>query len=282
MDLSKEIGCQGNIEAQENPETNGRLSMKVVILSGGLGTRLQEETSLKPKPMVEIGGRPILWHIMHIYDAHGFREFVLALGYKAEIVKNYFINYHYLRHDISVCLRTGSVHVHDGEIEDWDIHMVDTGLKTATGGRVKRLKSIIGNEPFMMTYGDGVADIDIKDLVAFHKKQGKLATVTAVRPTARFGELGFEGALVSHFAEKPQVGEGWINGGFFVLEPEVLDYIEGDESSWEGIPMTRLAKEGQLVAYKHPGFWQCMDTLRDVGYLDMLWNEGKAPWRIWE
>lgn len=255
--------------------------MKTVILSGGLGTRLQEETSLKPKPMVEIGGQPMLWHIMNIYADYGYNEFVIALGYKAEVVKNYFLDYHYLRKDITVCLRSGEIQVHDGKIEDWTVHLVDTGLQTQTGGRLKRLKQYIGNQTFMMTYGDGVANIDINDLVAFHKNHGKLATVTAVRPPARFGGLDFEGDLVSQFLEKPQVGEGWINGGFFVLEPEVLDLIDGDFSAWEGEPMIHLAKEGQLVAYRHPDFWQCMDTLRDVRTLETLWSENRAPWRTW-
>ncbi|HEY3345337.1 MAG TPA: glucose-1-phosphate cytidylyltransferase [Anaerolineaceae bacterium] len=254
--------------------------MKVVILSGGLGTRLSEETTLKPKPMVEIGGQPILWHIMNIYAAYGYHDFTIALGYKAEVVKNYFLNYHFLRNNCTVCLKTGQVQVYDGDIEDWTIDLVDTGLQTETGGRLKRLKSFIGNQTFMLTYGDGVSNVNIHELVDFHKRHGKLATVTAVRPPARFGGLDFDGDLVSWFAEKPQVGEGWINGGFFVLEPEVLDYIECDQS-WEGHPMMKLAEEGELVAYRHSDFWQCMDTLRDVRLLETLWNEQRAPWRVW-
>lgn len=257
--------------------------MKVVILSGGLGTRLSEETASKPKPMVEIGGRPILWHIMRIYAEYGFNEFVLALGYRSDVVKNYFLNYHTLQNDISLSLKTGEVQIHDGNgvEEDWLVHMVDTGMNTETGGRLKRLKDVIGNEPFLMTYGDGVADIDISELVSYHRQHGKLATVTAVRPPARFGSLDFDGDLVTSFAEKPQAGEGWINGGYFVLQPEVLEYIQGDKMSWESEPMLRLVRENQLVAYRHAGFWQCMDTLRDVQSLERMWSSGQAPWKVW-
>jgi len=256
--------------------------MKVVILAGGFGTRLQEETTVKPKPMVEIGGQPILWHIMNIYAAHGYKEFVVALGYRGEIIKNYFLNYYYLRNSFSIHLGNGRVDVHDAGRENWVVHLIDTGLHTQTGGRVKRLAPWIGNETFMMTYGDGVANINIRELVAFHRKHGKLATVTAVRPPSRFGGLNFSGDLVARFEEKPQIGEGWINGGFFVMEPEVLDYIEGDTIAWERERLERLAKEGQLVAYRHDGFWQCMDTLRDVRLLESLWAEGRAPWKVWE
>jgi glucose-1-phosphate cytidylyltransferase len=257
--------------------------MKVVILAGGLGTRLQEETGVKPKPMVEIGGQPILWHIMNIYAAYGFTEFILALGYKAEVVKTYFLNYHYLRNDISVNLKNGEVQIHkQRNHNDWLVHLVDTGLHTETGGRLKRLTSLIGSEPFFLTYGDGVANVNLTEQLAFHHSHGKLATVTAVRPPARFGGLELDGNRVTQFAEKPQVGEGWINGGFFILDPLVLDYIEGDATLWERGPMEQLAREGQLQAYRHPGFWQCMDTLRDVRYLDSLWNEGNAPWKVWE
>lgn len=256
--------------------------MRVVILTGGLGTRLQEETEIKPKPMVEIGGRPILWHIMNIYATYGYKEFITALGYKGEVIKNYFLNYYYLRNSLSIHLSNGHVEVHNGRREDWTVHMINSGLDTQTGGRLKRLVSWIGNETFMMTYGDGLADINIQELVAFHRRHAKLATVTVVRPPARFGGVSFEGDLVVRFAEKPQIGEGWINGGFFVLEPGVLDYIEGDHTFFEREPLERLAKEGQLVAYRHKGFWQCMDTLRDVRLLEGLWASGKAPWKVWE
>ncbi len=255
--------------------------MKVIILAGGLGTRLQEETTVKPKPMVEIGGKPILWHIMNIYAHYGSKEFIIAVGYKGDVIKSYFMNYHYLQNSLSIRLRDGQIEAHDTIKQDWTIHLVDTGLDTQTGGRVKRLASWVGKETFMMTYGDGVANINIRELVAFHRRHGKLATVTAVRPPARFGGMRFNGDMVIEFMEKPQIGEGWINGGFFVLEPEVFNYIEGDNTYFERDPLERLALEGQLVAYKHPDFWQCMDTLRDVHLLDSLWQEGKAPWKVW-
>jgi glucose-1-phosphate cytidylyltransferase len=256
--------------------------MKTIILAGGFGTRLQEETTVTPKPMVEIGGQPILWHIMNIYAAHGYKEFVVALGYKGEVVKNYFLNYYYLRNSFSIHLSNGRVDVHDAGREDWVVHLIDTGLHTQTGGRIKRLAPRIGNETFMMTYGDGVANINIRELVTFHRKHGKLATVTAVRPPARFGGLTFAGDLVARFVEKPQIGEGWINGGFFVLEPGVLDCIKGDDTLFEQEPLERLTQEGQLVAYRHDDFWQGMDTLRDVRLLETLWTEGRAPWKVWE
>jgi glucose-1-phosphate cytidylyltransferase len=252
--------------------------MKTVILAGGLGSRLSEETIIKPKPMVEIGGRPILWHIMSVYSAFGFREFVLALGYKGEAIKTYFLHYYQMRNSYTVDLATGQTEVRGGQIEDWRVHLVDTGMQTETGGRLKRLTSWLGNEPFMMTYGDGVADLDIRDLVAFHKRHGRLATMTAVRPPARFGALTLDGNRVQKFLEKNQVGEGWINGGFFVLEPGVLDYIQGDDTVFEHGPLERLAADGQLVAYQHSGFWQCMDTLRDVRALNALWDGGQPPW----
>lgn len=255
--------------------------MKVVILAGGMGTRLQEETSVKPKPMVEIGGYPILWHIMNIYASYGHTEFIIALGYKSEVIKNYFLNYQFINNDISIDLQSGSVTVHHNRNVNWKIHLIDTGLSTETGGRIKRLTPFINNEPFMLTYGDGVANVDISALEAFHHQHGKLATVTAVRPPARFGRLDFEGDRVLGFAEKPQVGEGWINGGFFVLEPQTLDYIENDGTFWEHTPMNRLTDEGQLCAYRHNGFWQCMDTMRDVRYLESLWSENRAPWKVW-
>ena len=255
--------------------------MKVVILAGGLGTRLQEATAEKPKPMVEIGGLPILWHIMKIYSAYGFNEFVLALGYKSDVVKDFFLNYHHLRSSLSIQLRTGRVETHDVGPEDWLVHLVDTGSGTQTGGRIKRLARWLDGETFMMTYGDGVANIDLRRVVDFHRRHGKLATVTAVRPPARFGGLNFSGDLVNVFSEKPQIGEGWINGGFFVLEPGVLEYIAGDETPWEYEPLERLAADGQLVAYRHDDFWQCMDTLRDVRLLEGLGQTGKAPWKVW-
>ncbi len=257
-------------------------NLKVVILAGGLGTRLQEETSVKPKPMVEIGDKPILWHIMKIYSAYAFNEFVIALGYKGDWIKKYFLNYYHLDHDFSIHTKDGRIEMHDGKYEDWKIHLVDTGHETQTGGRLKRLKKLIGNETFMMTYGDGVADINIKELLAFHRKQGKLATVTAVRPEARFGGLTLEGDAVRQFLEKPQVGEGWVNGGFFVLEPKVLDYIAGDDTFFELDPVRKLVAEGELAAYRHDGFWQPMDTLRDVGRLNNLWAKNIAPWKIWK
>lgn len=255
--------------------------MKVVILAGGLGTRLQEETVVKPKPMVEIGGRPILWHIMHIYAAYGFKEFVLALGYKAEMIKTYFLNYQALSGDISVDLGSGQVTIHQQENEGWLVHLVDTGARTETGGRLKRLAPYLQGEPFMMTYGDGVANLDIGRLLDFHRKHGKLVTITAVRPPARFGALDFNSHLVTRFAEKPQAGEGWINGGFFVIQPAALDYIEGDLTPWEGPPLERLVSDGQVAAFQHEGFWQGMDTLREVRLLESLWAEGKAPWKVW-
>ena len=255
--------------------------MKVVILAGGLGTRLQEETVVKPKPMIEIGGYPVLWHIMNIYAAQGFNEFVVALGYKAELIKDFFVNYRTNRHSITVQLKDGSIEIHEGQGEDWTIHLIDTGDKTQTGGRIKRLAPWLGNEQFMLTYGDGVGNIDLKKLLEFHQKHGKLATVTAVRPPARFGGLKFDGDRVVEFTEKPQAGEGWINGGFFVLEPQVLDMIDGDDTLWEHEPLENLAGEGQLMAYRHGDFWQCMDTLRDVQLLEKLWAGGEAPWKIW-
>jgi glucose-1-phosphate cytidylyltransferase len=256
--------------------------VKTVILAGGLGTRLVEETEVTPKPMVEIGGSPILWHIMKIYSTSGFDEFVLALGYKGAAIKNWFLNYQYLASDFSIGFRAGKVDLHDGDREDWLVHLVDTGLQTQTGGRLKRLAPWLQDGTFMMTYGDGVADIDIRELLEFHRSHGKLATVTAVRPPARFGGLTFEGDHVTHFLEKPQIGEGWINGGFFVLEPQVIEYIDGDETAFEREPLERLAAAGELVAHRHEGFWQCMDTLRDVRLLESLWESGDVPWRTWD
>lgn len=256
--------------------------MKAVILCGGLGTRLSEETVLKPKPMIEIGGMPVLWHIMKIYASHGIREFVLALGYKGEVIKDFFVNYRYHSRSLTVEMHKGQIEVHQADSnDDWTVHLLDTGLQTQTGGRLKQAGEFIGKEPFLATYGDGVTDLDVAKVIEKHRKSGKLATVTAVRPPARFGKMIFNGDLVSSFEEKPQAGEGWINGGFFVLQPEILDYIEGEASIWEREPMERLASEGQLNAYRHEGFWQCMDTLRDVRLLETLWHEGNAPWRSW-
>jgi glucose-1-phosphate cytidylyltransferase len=255
--------------------------MKVVILAGGLGTRLSEETVVKPKPMVEIGGRPIIWHIMKIYGGLGFDDFVVCLGYKGYVVKEFFANYLVHRSDVTIDLRTNSSLLHGNSTEPWRVTLIDTGDKTMTGGRILRVKNYLDNQTFMLTYGDGVADIDIKKLLDFHRSHGKLATVTAVRPPSRFGGMSIEDGLVADFIEKPQIGEGWINGGFFVLEPGVLDYISGDETAFEREPLERLAREGQLAAYKHDSFWQCMDTLRDVALLNELWESGRCPWKVW-
>lgn len=254
--------------------------MKVGILAGGFGSRLAEETTVKPKPMIEIDGRPMLWHIMRGYAAHGFNEFVIALGYKGSVIKDYFLNYRIHSSDISVRLRSGDISIHRDVDDDWSVHLLDTGLTTETGGRVKRIAEFVGDETFMLTYGDGVSNLDVGRLLAFHRAHGKLATVTAVRPQARFGNLSLDGNQVSVFAEKPQAGEGWINGGFFVLEPQIASYIAGPATIWEREPLERLAAEGQLVAYCHEGFWHCMDTLRDVRLLEQLWSHG-APWKVW-
>jgi glucose-1-phosphate cytidylyltransferase len=256
--------------------------MKVVILAGGLGTRLTEETETRPKPMIEIGGRPILWHIMKIYAHHNFREFVLALGYKGEVIKRFFLDFAKIQSDFTVNLASGDVMRRGSQPEDWTVHLVDTGVATNTGGRLKRLAPILGRETFMATYGDGVANVDVTALVEFHRQHGKLATATAVRPPARFGGLVFEGERIVKFTEKPQVGEGWINGGFFVLEPGVLEYIANDQTSWEREPLERLAADGQLMAYRHGDFWQCMDTLRDHRLLEGLWAGSNAPWKVWD
>ncbi len=255
--------------------------MKVAILAGGLGTRLSEETTIKPKPMVEVGGKPILWHIMNIYAAYGYKEFVIALGYKGEIIKDYFLNYHYHSRSLTVKLKTGEVKIHNDKGEDWVVHLLDTGADTNTGGRVKRVVDFVGNEPFMLTYGDGVSNVNISQLIEFHQKQNKLVTMTAVRPPARFGQMVIEEHRVTQFKEKPQIGEGWINGGFFVLQPEIVKYIEGDQTAWEFESLENIASDGQLSAYRHEDFWQSMDTLRDVHLLNKLWQEDKAPWKIW-
>lgn len=256
--------------------------MKAVILAGGLGTRLAEETSVKPKPMVEIGGKPILWHIMNIYAAGGVDEFIIALGYKGEAIKEYFLNFYAFDNDITIDLESGITTVHHGKQPKWKIHLVDTGLRTQTGGRLGRLKDWIGeDETFMATYGDGVANIDIRALREFHASHGKLATVTTTRPPARFGGVVFDGDRVSEFTEKPQVGEGWVNGGYFVLHRKVLDLIKTDESVWEKEPLEQLASSGELMAYRHDGYWQPMDTLREKQLLQELWDSGHAPWKVW-
>ena len=256
--------------------------MRVVILAGGLGTRLQEESTVKPKPMVEIGGRPILWHIMKHYSHHGFGEFVVALGYKGDCIKRYFLDYHALNNSITIDLSNGNVETHAKKCEDWRVHLVDTGGDTNTGGRVKRLQRWLDAGTIMVTYGDGVCDVDLTRLLKFHRASGCAATVTAVRPPARFGGLMFDGDRVARFTEKPQAGEGWINGGYMVCEPRVFDYLDGDASSLEIMGLERLADEGQLAAYRHDGFWQCMDTLRDKRQLEALWEQDTAPWKVWK
>jgi glucose-1-phosphate cytidylyltransferase len=256
--------------------------MKVAILAGGVGSRLAEETEIKPKPMVEIGGKPILWHIMKHYAHYGFKDFVVALGYKGEYIKRYMIDYCSLHANLTVDLHNGNVLVHEGEREDWRVELVDTGQATLTGGRIKRLAAYLDEKTFMLTWGDGVSNVDLYKLLEFHRSHGRLATVTAVRPTARFGKLDIEGEVVVRFSEKPQLEEGWINGAFFVLEPGVFDYIEGDDTQWEREPLERLAQDGQLMAYRHYSFWQCMDTLRDKRLLESLWEQDNAPWKIWK
>ncbi len=256
--------------------------MKVALLAGGLGSRLAEETELKPKPMVEIGGKPILWHIMKYFAHFGFNEFLIALGYKGEIVKRYFLDYHSLNGSMTVNLSSGAVAPHEKECEDWTVHLVDTGLQTLTGGRIKRLQPWLSDGTFMVTYGDGVSDINLTELLEFHRSHGRIATVTAVRPPARFGGLLFDGDLVADFTEKPQIGEGWINGGFLVFEPEIFNYLSGDQSSLEANALEGLAADKQLVAYRHDRFWQCMDTMRDMRLLESLWQSGNSPWKVWD
>lgn len=255
--------------------------MKVGILAGGLGTRLAEETVIKPKPMVEIGGKPILWHVMKHYARYGHTDFSIALGYKGEYIKSWMKDFSSLHGSMTVKTRTGAITLHDHNSEDWSVDLVDTGDNTNTGGRIKRLKPWIGKGTFMLTWGDGVSDVDLDALLAYHRSHGKLATLTTVRPPARFGHIEFEGDQVTTFTEKPQTAEGWINGAFFVLEPEIFDYIEGDDTQWEKEPLERLAADGQLMAYRHTSFWQCMDTIRDKLLLEKLWQEGNAPWKTW-
>lgn len=257
--------------------------MKVVILAGGLGTRLSEETDLKPKPMVEIGGKPILWHIMKIYSTHGFNDFIICCGYKGYMIKEYFANYFMHQADITVDLGKNSIEIHKSKAEPWKITLVDTGMNTMTGGRIKRVMDYVGNKSFMLTYGDGVSNINIKALVEFHRKAQKLATVTAVQPSGRFGAIALsEEYTVRSFTEKPAADGSWINGGFFVLEPGIFDYIKDDDATvWERTPLESLARDNQLAAFKHTGFWRPMDTLRDRIELDNMWNTGKAEWKNW-
>lgn len=259
-------------------QSSDRSDMQVIILAGGLGTRLAEETDMRPKPMVEIGGRPILWHVMTIYAGHGYNDFLVACGYKAHLIKEYFHNFIIHNSDYRIDLRDGSQELLNSCSVDWRISVFDTGLETMTGGRILRLKKWIGEEAFMVSYGDGLGDIDISSLVEFHRAHGKLATVTAVHPPSRFGGLELDGDLVKEFSEKPQTGEGWINGGFFVFEPGVFDYLADDATILERDPLERLATEGQLMAYRHEGFWQPMDTVREKRVLESLWDSGAAPW----
>lgn len=256
--------------------------MKVVILAGGLGTRLSEETVSRPKPMVEIGGMPILWHIMKIYSAYGYNDFLICLGYKGYVIKEYFANYFLHKSDVTIDLKSNSIEVHDSQAEPWKVTLVDTGNDSMTGGRIKRIKNHINNQPFLLTYGDGVGDININALVNFHQSKNKLCTVTSVQPSGRFGALNIEGdESVTSFMEKPKGDGSWINGGFFVCQPEVIDYIENDHTIWEQQPMERLAADGQMNAFKHEGFWKPMDTLRDKNELEQDWVNNKAKWKVW-
>ena len=253
--------------------------MKVIILAGGFGTRLSEYTNIIPKPMVAIGGKPMLWHIMKTYAHFNHKDFYIALGYKAELIKDYFLNYRALNADFTVDLSSGDITSHQVESEDWRVTLVNSGEDSMTGGRVKRMQSYIGNEPFLLTYGDGAADIDLKELVAFHKNHGKMITVSAVRPSARFGELNLDGNKVSSFQEKPQLHKGWINGGYFVINPEFFNLIDGDSTMLEREPLEQATNAGELMAYRHDGFWHCMDTKRDHELLESLWEKG-APWAV--
>ncbi len=258
--------------------------MKAVILAGGFGTRLSEETTIKPKPMVEIGEMPILWHIMKIFSAHGINDFVICLGYKGYYIKEYFSKYYLHRSDVTFDFKNNNMEVHQNHAEPWNVALIDTGLNTMTGGRIKRVKEYIGNETFCMTYGDGVSDINITELIAFHKQQETYATLTAVQPPGRFGAFNLQQSnpKIESFKEKPQGDSAWINGGFFVLEPEIFNYISDDSTVWEREPMEKLATEGKLSAFRHSGFWQPMDTLRDKSGLDKMWESGNAPWKIWK
>lgn len=257
--------------------------MKAMILAGGLGTRISEESRTKPKPMIEIGGMPILWHIMKIYEAHNIRDFIVCLGYRGDIIKNFFANYRLVSADISVDLKTGQVTFHRHDAEDWHITLVETGMNSGTGGRVRLAERHLGDDDtFLMTYGDGVGDVDITKAIAFHHAEGKLATVTAVQPPGRFGALDMKGNQVLRFLEKPKGDGGYINGGFFVLSRKCIDYISGDLVNWEAAPMENIARDGQMVAFRHDGFWQPMDTLRDKTQLEALWQSGRAPWKVWK
>ena len=253
--------------------------MKVIILAGGFGTRLSEYTNLIPKPMVPIGGKPILWHIMQFYAKYGHKDFYVALGYKSEVIKDYFLNYRELNSDFTLDLNSGDIKHHQVNSEDWKVTLIDTGYKTMTGGRLKRLQKFIGNEPCLLTYGDGVADINLTELLKFHKSHGKMITMSAVRPNARFGELELQGNLVKSFKEKPRLHKGWINGGFFVIEPDFFDLIDGDSTLLEREPLEKATKMNELMAFIHEGFWQCMDNKRDHDFLENLWIKGKAPWK---
>lgn len=255
--------------------------VKTAILAGGVGSRLGIETESKPKPLVEVGGRPILWHIMQHFHSYGFNDFVIALGYKGECIKQYMADYAQLHGDLKINLQSNQIQRYGERPVDWSVELIETGLRTQTGGRIKRLRDYLDEQTFMLTWGDGVSTVDISELLAFHRSHGKLATVTAVRPPARFGHLEFEGDRVTEFSEKPQLSEGWINGAYFVLEPGVFDYIDNDKCHWEKAPMEKLAADGQLMAYRHQGFWQCLDTPRDLALLNRLWNTGQAPWKTW-
>lgn len=271
---------QFNLE--NNPPVSFIPGVKVVILAGGLGSRLSEETTVRPKPMVEIGGLPILWHILKGYEHHGFNDFVIALGYKGEFIKDYFLRYRMLSSNLSLDLSSGKCESFCEPVENWKLHLVDTGKDSLTGGRLHRLEPLLKpHGTFMLTYGDGVCDVDIRKLVEFHKQHGKLATVTAVRPPARFGTMEFDGDRVSDFKEKPQTEGGWINGGFFVFEPGIFDFLHGDKTVLEEKPLEQLARQRQLMAYKHNDFWQCMDTVRDKNRLEELWQTDRAPWKVW-
>lgn len=256
--------------------------MKTVILAGGTGTRLSEETSVRPKPMVEIGGHPILWHIMKHYATHGLTEFIVCLGYRGDVIKDYFANFHMRNSDVTIDLTTGQMDVHASTAEPWRVTLIDTGAATLTGGRLKRALAHVGDEQFCMTYGDGVADVDLTKLIAFHHRQGTLATVTSVQPPGRFGALDVHGDRVTHFREKPRGDGTWTNGGFFVLDPKVGDYIDGDDTTWEEAPLRTLAHEGQLSSFRHEGYWQVMDTLRDKIVLQQQWDDGAPPWVTWK
>jgi glucose-1-phosphate cytidylyltransferase len=269
------------MQQTERARTEDDSDIRVAILAGGVGSRLSEETELKPKPMVEIGGEPILWHIMKHYGSAGFNRFAIALGYKGHIIKKYLAEYCTLAGPLTVRTRDALVQPHARHQDDWTVDLIDTGTSTQTGGRIKRLAPYLGSGTFMLTWGDGVSTVDLRALLAFHRSHGRLATLTAVRPPARFGHLELDDGVVAEFSEKPQTGEGWINGAFFVLEPEVFDYIAGDDVHFEREPLEHLAKDGQLMAYQHYGFWQCMDTLRDKKYLDSLCADGTAPWMTW-